>query len=336
MKNCVVSILNYNGSKDTVACIDSIFNYEDSKNITVVILDNDSLHDEINYLRNTLENMFTSRLKMLICNLENYMDVDASLYDLIIVLANHNYGFAKGNNLVIKGQLKNFYHVALLNNDTELVSASLTKLCDYLDDNKNVGVATTSIYYYADKRKIWNAGGKIFFGTRKYFTENYVDKQMKKGIYVQDVDYITGCFWVSRCDFLEENGLLTEKFFFGEEDYEFSLRMKTRKIPLRVLFTEKIYHKVGASINKDNKNVYRKTFIHHLNRMIDMKSYYPKLVWNIWRMLASLYFYFLLTNMNMISYSKGFEYIRKLNQFANGRELIDKDFFDDVINGKII
>ena len=45
-------------------------------------------------------------------------------------------------------------------------------------------------------KSIWNAGGKMFFGTRKYYTEKYVNEKLKNGITDQYVDYITGCFMV--------------------------------------------------------------------------------------------------------------------------------------------
>ncbi len=46
-----------------------------------------------------------------------------------------------------------------------------------------------------------------------------------------------------------------------------------------------IYHKVGASIRGKDELIFRKTFIHYLNRFINMRTQLPVAVWNAWRFL---------------------------------------------------
>ena len=82
-------------------------------------------------------------------------------------------------------------------------------------------------------------------------------------------------------------GLLTERFFFGEEDYEFCLRLRRSRSPIAVRFDAVIHHKVGSSIDKVAPGgALGRYYIYYLNRFIDMRDYYPRPVWWLWRWLS--------------------------------------------------
>lgn len=331
----LISILNYNGSKDTIACLKSFYQYEAKENYCVVVWDNNSQETEKLIL---LEEILKLPVKNKVCTAEEYQHLNLTNLNLVIVLSKVNLGFAIANNEVIKNRLKDFSNIVLLNNDTEFDNATTSKLVKYLEQDSNVGVITTAIYYYYDKQRIWNAGGKIFLGTRRYYTEKYVNKALEKGITEKEVDYITGCFFVVRSSILKQCGILTEKFFFGEEDYEFCQRMKKKNVKLKVLFNEKIYHKVGATINKNIllEDSIRRAFIHHLNRFIDMKNFYGKTKWSIWCFFSCIYIYILMFKVTRGNLKKVKEYISLLNFYARKRDCVDQEFFIKTLSGGII
>ena len=89
---------------------------------------------------------------------------------------------------------------------------------------------------------------------------------------------------------IEEYGALSDRFFFGEEDFEFALRMKKAKKTMICVFGAIAYHKVGRSIDTTNINaLVGKIYINYLNRFINMRGYWPKPVWWMWRLSYCLY-----------------------------------------------
>ena len=331
----LISILNYNGSEDTLACLQSFYRYEEKSKYCIVIWDNASSENEKQVLLNGISKL---DLNWHFCSVQEYASMDdITEYDLLIVFSPQNLGFAKGNNEVINRQLDKFPMIVLLNNDTEFIGSTTSRLVSYLYEHNDIGGVTSAIYYWKQKDKVWNAGGKFCWGSRKYFTESYVAKKIKNNITEQSVEFVTGCYLVLKSEVLKKYGVFTEKFFFGEEDYEFCMRMAQNKVKLMVLLNEKIYHKVGASIsrNSDMNDMIRKTFIHHLNRFIDMKDYYKKRKWDIWRFFSSIYIGLLILKSSNFRFKLMFRYIKKLNWYAKCRNDVDSEFFLTVIKGEI-
>lgn len=333
-RRTLISILNYNGSRDTVDCIQSFYRYEDKNDYCIVIWDNASTENEKKILQDELSAM---NLNDMVCTEKEYNKVDITNYELILVFSDTNLGFAKGNNAVIRNQLDRFERIILLNNDTEFVSDTTKTLIEYLDSHKGTGCITCAIYYWAQRNKVWYAGAKFTVGSRKVYREQFVQKQLRRGKKVIQADYITGCYLIVKSDIYKKYGILTEKFFFGEEDYEFCRRMARNHIKIEVLLDEALYHKVGTSIkrNTDTQGIVRKSFIHHLNRFIDMKEYYNRFQWNVWRFFSSLYIFFLMWRKSGYQTALICTYIRKLNDYAINREGIDQAFFESVVRGDV-
>ena len=84
-------------------------------------------------------------------------------------------------------------------------------------------------------------------------------------------------------DVLEYDGsLFTERFFFGEEDFDFSIRMKRRHKKMACVTDSVIYHKVGSA--SAGKNV-GKYYLHLLNRYVNIRLQYGNLFFFIWRII---------------------------------------------------
>ena len=96
--------------------------------------------------------------------------------------------------------------------------------------------------------------------------------------------FVTGCALFFYPELLDEQGhLLTERFFFGEEDFEFSMRMKEKKVPMACILDSVIYHKVGASGCKMNH--LGKVYLHYLNRFIDIRLHKSAFFYLCWAMV---------------------------------------------------
>ncbi len=259
-----IIILNWNGADDTIMCLDSLSRADGS--FFVVITDNGSTDDSVN------------RLKEYIAS---------SSMDVTLLEMNANLGFAKANNVGVSyASKRNPDSYLLLNNDTEVTPDFLVKLVEFQSANPKYRVLTPRINYYYNKNLIWNCGGKLFFGFRRYFFAGcHESKAKEKPFY--SISFVTGCALFFMPDVLETDGtVFTERFFFGEEDFDFSIRMKRGKKRMACVTDSLIYHKVGAANAKNN--IPGKIYLHLLNRYIDIRLQYGKVAVWMWRIVNKL------------------------------------------------
>jgi GT2 family glycosyltransferase len=251
-----VITLNWNGWQDTIECLNSLLEM-DTQDFCVFIVDNNSSDESVEKIISFISNR----------GLENRF---------YLIQQTENLGFARGSNAGIKLALEcNFEFVWLLNNDTIVERNTLSELLSFFDKHSSYSIITPAINYHSKKEIIWNCGGKISqLGYRKYFFAGEQESNLPEKEFL-DISFITNCASLFRKSYFEKYGLLTEKFFFGEEDFEMCLRAKKEKIKIACVLTTKIYHKVSSSITKISpSDDLKKIHIHYLNRLIDMKIYF--------------------------------------------------------------
>ncbi len=257
-------ILNWNGGQDTVDCLESL-RRQTYRDLRLVVIDNGSSDDSV------------ARIKAWAEGKE----------DVVVIENGANLGFAAGSNVGIRFALNaGADHVLLLNNDTIVEPEAVATLVSFLDEHADYVAATGQIRYFG-RDVIWNCGGDLtWFGSRRYvFGDQPVDAAPRSGW--RPITFITGCAAVIRSSVFKEHGLLTEQFFFGEEDYEFSLRLRRAKLRISCCFGAVIHHKVGSSIDQAAPATgLGRYYVYYLNRFIDMRSYYPAPMWWSWRWLT--------------------------------------------------
>lgn len=263
-----IMILNWNGWQDSIACLESL-SKSDYDEFFVVLGDNGSTNnskEEISSFCN-LRGIDSNWIKIG-DTLPEIANRKVYLYDL-----QSNYGFAKGNNILIQlvATHKPDYYL-LLNNDTEVEPGFLTELINYQSSHTCIKVLTPLIYYYSDKTRIWNAGGRLLWGIRKYHYADSTDVGAKEKEFIP-CSFVTGCALLCTQDvLLENNKLFTESFFHGEEDFDFSLRMKDKGIKMGCVTSSIIYHKVGRSSGSIGNKI-GLTYCYYLNRFIDLRHH---------------------------------------------------------------
>jgi GT2 family glycosyltransferase len=292
-------ILNWNGGADTVACLESLRKQTHGPS-RMVVVDNGSQDDSIarigawcagagSRVTTVMYESHEAEAGGRAADEQRLIQSGAGL-QLVIVQARQNMGFAAGSNLGIRYALRaGADHILLLNNDTVVAPEALERMVRFLDDHVDYVGATGQIRY-SGRSVIWNCGGDLtWFGSRRYlFSEQPVQSTPQSGW--RRITFVTGCALLIRSSVFGKLGLLTERFFFGEEDYEFSLRLKRARYRIACCLDAVIEHKVGSSIDKAAPNTgLGRYYIYYLNRFIDMRDYYPRPVWWLWR-LASLAF----------------------------------------------
>jgi GT2 family glycosyltransferase len=193
--------------------------------------------------------------------------------------------------------------VFLLNNDTVAAPDAVEQLAALLAQEPCLVGATAQIRYY-DTDLVWNCGGDLtWYGGRRYHLHGATAEEAaaaEGGAAWRPISFITGCAAFFRTELFSTVGLLSERFFFGEEDFEFSQRLKQAGLRLGCAYGAVVRHKVSRSVNQAAQTqaadtaLTNKVRLYYLNRFIDMRSYYPRPLWHLWRLVYMAYIFVLL------------------------------------------
>jgi len=277
-----IILLNFHGLADTIECLDSL-RAADLGAARVLLLDNGSGVTEAEALMawNETTGFFGETVKI---NKQAALGAGTRVHTLLLSEVNH--GFAGGNNLATRLALAaGDEEVLLLNNDTTVTPGFLTALLAARARHPNAALIP-QIRLHARPYRMWNCGGELRFPGRKvYHYENApVASLPADGDF--PVSFVTGCALLYRPAL---TGLLTERFFFGEEDMEFSLRLRRLGLPALCVTGSVIYHKVGTTL----KSTHRKSEIFTLKRLINLRH-------NVGRgELAAAYGYYLINLLRL-------------------------------------
>jgi GT2 family glycosyltransferase len=224
MGKVFVTIINFNGQKDTLACLDSlnkvlIQNYE----LNVIVIDNASNDDSVRAI-------------------SNFQFPISNKTSIKIIESKENLGFAGGQNLGIKYALENGADfICVLNNDVVLDKALLQELLKTFEKDKDCGIVSPKIYFakgfefhkdrYQDSEKgkvIWYAGGKMDWKNVIAY-HNGVD-EVDNGQFQNSelTEFASGCCELIKREVFEKVGLFDEKYFLYYEDNDLSQRAKKK------------------------------------------------------------------------------------------------------------
>lgn len=222
-----IIIVNWNGAVDTLECVESLEKITYS-NYEIIIVDNGSADSDIKQLKNSLDKRNVS-----------------------LILNDTNKGFTGGNNIGINAALKNNSDfVLLLNNDTVVESDFLEPLVELFDKYEKTGITAPQINYYDKRNFIWSEGGKIskIRGSGFAYSDKPDENKIKDD---KIVSFASGCCLLIRREILEKIGQFDENFFLYVEDTDLCFRTLTAGFKIIITHNSKIYHKVGASTNKN-------------------------------------------------------------------------------------
>lgn len=303
-----IILLNYNGWRDTIECLESLCK-QTTQDWCAVIADNGSQDESLEQL-------------------QLWIQTNKAEKQIRLLSLEENYGFAKGNNLAIeasRGAQTDYYWI--LNNDTVVEPDCLEQLVQYMETHPDVTAITPAIRLYDQPDCLWNAGGRLVFGGRKYYGA-YQPTARFEGKHELPITFVTGCALLVRQEMVANEPLFTERFFFGEEDFDFSLRMQEQNKRMVCLLDTVIYHKVSATANKVPS--YNKLFIHTLNRAINLKLHYSPFAYWIWERL-----YFPYTRLRFLGQMSAAQkkYFMTLLAFeASNNDGVNKALFEKYIH----
>ena len=233
MSNIFVSIVNFNGAKNTLNCLKSLDNViKRNFSFNIVIVDNGS-SEKLTFDEKEYRN-----------------------FSLKLIKSDKNLGFSGGQNLGIKYSLENGADfVVVLNNDVILDKDLFIELLKTFEEKNDCGMACPKIYFakgfefhknrYQEEdlgNVIWYAGGKMdwnnIIGSHRGVDE--VDKgQYEKQ---EETDFASGCCVMIKRGVFESVGVFDEKYFLYYEDNDFNQRAKKRGFKIYFQPKGKLWH----------------------------------------------------------------------------------------------
>ena len=136
-----------------------------------------------------------------------------------------------------------------------------------MEAHPETGAIQPKIFFNHDRKKIWNGGSYFLSWLGWTYSKRYMRSAGALQSQFQQVDWITGCAFLTKTSILKEVGLLEEAFFIYYEDVDLSFRIRSKGYPLLFHPESIIYHIAGSS-NKakvKGKEGYSSPIVHYLN-----------------------------------------------------------------------
>jgi GT2 family glycosyltransferase len=244
-----VIIVSYNVRNLLTECIDSVRKALEGLDGQIVVVDNCSKDDTVDYLS------------------KHYPDVK-------LIVNEDNIGFAKANNQAIKVCTSEY--VLLLNPDTVVGEQTILGCVEFMDAHPEAGGAGVRMLTREgapapeSRRGIptpWVAMLKMLGFTRRYYMSDLPwDKPCR-------IEVISGAFFMLRKKALDEVGLLDEDFFMYGEDIDLSYRLLKGGWQNWYLPYDIIHYKGGST----QKTSFRYVHVFYQAMLIFFRKHYQHL-----------------------------------------------------------
>ena len=232
----LVSILipNKDHLHDLKRCIDSIVDKTTYENYEIIVIENNSVTDEI---------------------FAYYEEVEKHPRIRVVKFEEEEFNYSRINNF--GARFANGEYLLLLNNDTQVITVNWIEEMMMYGLRKDVGVVGAKLYY--ENKTIQHAGIALGLGLHRTagHTHHKVAWEnvgyMGKLCYAQDVSAVTGACMLVKKSLYDELGGLSEEFAVALNDVDFCLRVREKD--LLVVFTPfaELFHFESVSRGSDLK-----------------------------------------------------------------------------------
>jgi hypothetical protein len=300
MPKVYIVLLNWNGWRDTIECLESVLRL-DYDSFRVIVCDNASEDNSLDRIAEwasgslaagcsnpELQSLTSPPCAKPIPYLRigpgEMVPLGARPETLFLVQTGANLGFAGGNNVGLRLALGagDLDYAWLLNNDTVVQPGALSSLVATMQKRHDVGICGSTLLYYHASLTVQALGGSIFnrwtarvghigggINLADAPTCETVERQTK---------YVVGASMFVRRSFLEQIGLMDERYFLYFEEIDWATRARGR-FGLAYCPASIVYHKEGASIGtSDVKGKQRSELCERFasrNRVLFTRTHYP-------------------------------------------------------------
>ncbi len=229
-----IVIVTWNGKKVVSQCLESLRRYGENRSVEILVVDNGSTDGTAEHIRR--EFPFAK-----------------------LIVNPSNLGFARANNIGIAQSTGEF--VCLVNSDVEVPEGCLEKTVEFMEQNPSIGVLGPKMVLPDGTigqscmgfPTVWNwfcralALDTLFPGSK--LSGGYLRTDFRYDR-IEDVEVLTGWFWMVRREALDEVGLLDERYFMYGEDIDWCKRF--HQAGWRVVFypgAYAVHHCAASSAN---------------------------------------------------------------------------------------
>jgi GT2 family glycosyltransferase len=161
-----------------------------------------------------------------------------------------NLGVSGGYNAGIRAALASgAAYVVPCNNDIEVDPGFISALVDVFRTHPDTGIAASLMMYYNAPSRIW-FGGCTYSGTFGYTLYGNRGRELgdlRLGMEPFESAWIPTCATMISREAFENMGLLDDRFFFGHDDIDISLRTRAAGFAVRMLPLPLMRHKVSVT-----------------------------------------------------------------------------------------
>lgn len=241
-----IIIVNYNTCQLTIQSIQSVYQFTSGLNFEVIVVDNASSDDSVQYIKNAFP-------------------------EIKIIQNEKNIGFGRANNEGLKIAKGEF--VFLLNSDAFLTSNALLYFLEFMKEKAHEKIAvcggelstgrTDPTVSYGHLPSLLDAFSSIGFFTlyKNYHHDHIASGVVNTNPAVHEVGYVNGADMFIRKKHLDDVGFFDSDFFLYFEETELSYRLKKRGYTSVIIPMIKIIHLTNGS-QKPNASFNYKHLFH--------------------------------------------------------------------------
>lgn len=231
--------INYNGIADTSELIRSLQKVVRSVSYEIIVVDNDSAHDE------------ASRLK------ECFPDV-------FIIANKSNLGFAGANNVAVPKAHGRY--LFFINNDTLVEEDHFDELIRHMEKNSHIGLICPKLRFTWDNRPIQFAGfTPLSSVTLRNAGIGYGEEDHGQHDKTYPTPFAHGAAMMARRDMLDKAGLMWEGYFLYFEEMDWSEQIRKSGYEIWYDPCQCVFHKESKTIGTESPI---KTYYMTRNRLL--------------------------------------------------------------------
>jgi len=215
----------------------------------------------------------------------------------IYINNSENLGFARGTNVGLKyAYEQGADYFILLNNDVEVEPDFIEHLIEPILSLPNVGLVTPKILYRDNREVIWHAGGHIKHSTITGVSRGYDEFDIGQYDEIIETQWASGACCLIKRDAINKIGFLEERYFFGQEEWDYSTTAMRNNF--KIIYTHKavVYHEIAKStIKSPGLSAYQNIF----NKCVYASKFLSKFQFLIWVLVYYLYLIFFFPPRNL-------------------------------------
>ena len=326
-----VVILNWNGATDTLECLRSVLR---EAGAFPIVVDNGSRDGSLQTILSSLAAQSVDVLAVSGPPSSGFPSSPGASRSAVVALP-ENLGFAGGSNVGLQCAVRWGLDVCVfLNNDTWVESGGLERVVDRVRTDSGCFACLPMLVVHTTSA-VWNCGGSVSrWGVRRYFHAGEPRERLAATPEITCTFFTGCCFAVRTSDFAMRGGF-TERFFFGEEDFELSLWMKDRGLRAVCLPAAVVQHKVSSSFTRAALDVHaRKLFVYYLNRFIHMRLRLGGAVWALWLLGYAAYTALLLFRVGAVQRRRIPGFLWHLVRRARRMDGVRREDFEAIMQGR--